>query len=272
MPVTADIYRDQDHPGRDDRDAEVLRLLRFAATVADPVQAGEDRERAVELLLGLAHGIAARYVRRGVNVDDLRQVAAVAVLLAVGRFDPARGEAFFGYVSVTIHGELKRYLRDHGWTVRPGRADHDRYHQIVAARHDLRQSLGAEPTIGDLADHLDIEPELVRAAGRFVTVHSGMSLDSMVADHPGMLEKYTRGVHTRDVIEDMTTIAALDRYLRDLGARDRLMVRMRFGLDMTQREIGEHFGLSQMHVSRVLSLALTRLREALAGTVYDPSC
>lgn len=255
-----------------DRDVEVLRLLRFAATTEDSARAREARERAAELLIGFAYAIASRYSRRGVEVDDLRQVAAVAVVLAVGRFDHAQESAFFGYVSVTVHGELKRYLRDHGWAVRPGRADHDRYHQVVGARRDLAQSLGAEPTTADIADYLGMPPSLVRATVGLAVLYTAASLESMVTDQPGVLQEHTRGVPARDLIEEMITTATLDQYLQAFSARDRSVLRMRFELDLTQREIGEHLGISQMNVSRVLSSALARLRETLTGTVYDPAC
>lgn len=256
---------------RPDRDVEVLRLLRFAAT-ADPVQARQARERAVQLLVGLAHAIASRYSRRGVEIEDLQQVAAVAVVLAVGRFDPAQADAFFGYVGVTIHGELKRHLRDHGWAVRPGRADHDRYHQVVGARRDLAQSSGAEPTTEDIAAYLGSDPSLVRAAQRVAVLYRAASVESMMTDQPGMLEEHTRSVSVRDVIEEVTTTVALEQYLQGFSARERLVLRMRFEFDLTQREIGERLGISQVHVSRVLSMALARLRQALTGTMYDPAC
>lgn len=272
MPTTSGTTTDADRCARHDRDQEVLRLLRRAHVIDDPDQAAKSRERAIELLIGWAHSIASRYARRGVEVDDLRQVAAIAVVLAVDRFDLARQSSFFAYLGVTVHGELKRHLRDYGWSVRPARADHDRYHHVLQASGDLTQSLGAEPTAGDIAEHLGIEPELVRAAQQMSASYTAASLDTMLAEHPGMVEEHARNANTVDVIDAATTAATLDHYLKAFSPRDRLMLALRFEQDLTQREIGEYLGINQMQVSRVLSAVLTRLRETLADTFYNPAC
>lgn len=129
--------------------------------------------------LGLARAVARRYTHRGVDAEDLYQVASLALVQAAARFDPTRGTSFAGYAAVCLHGELKRYLRDYAWAVRPPRPIHDLYQQVTRAITDLTHTLGTAPTISDIAHYLDVDPDQVRAAHKARTAYTAASLDAL---------------------------------------------------------------------------------------------
>ncbi|MDQ2852269.1 MAG: sigma-70 family RNA polymerase sigma factor [Actinomycetota bacterium] len=167
-----------------------------------------------------------------------------------------------------LHGELKRYLRDYAWAVRPPRPIHDLYQQVTRATADLTHTLGTTPTISDIAHYLDVDPDQVRAAHKARTAYTAASLDALVQDHPDHLlfqlapAAGAAGADTYDRVDLAVTIATL---LRGLSPREQQIVGLRFGHELTQQEIGDRLGLSQMHVSRLLSSITARLRTQLTS-------
>lgn len=256
------------HPDAVDRDTRTISALQRAREAKDAAQAATLRETVIHENIALAHSIAGRYANRGVDLEDLQQVAALALVLAAGRFDPERGSNFTSYAGPTIHGELKRHLRDHAWAVRPPRGLHDTYHEVLQARRALAQSLGGEPSAQDIAAHLEIAVSTVLEAQRLGYSYTAASLEALTAQRPDVP---VGTALTCGTVED--TDAGLVGVLLDQGlgapasSRDRLLLRLRFEQDLTQQEIGARLGLSQMQVSRLLSAILARLRTSLADDI-----
>ncbi|MEO8852065.1 MAG: sigma-70 family RNA polymerase sigma factor, partial [Allobranchiibius sp.] len=219
------------------------------------------RDELVHQYLGLARGIARRYTHRGVDPEDLDQVASMALVAAANRYDPARGTEFGAYATLSIHGTLKRYLRDHAWAVRPPRVVHDTFHQVTRATMELTQTLAGTPTTHDIAQYLGIEHGQVLQAQRAGSCYTATSLDALTAERSALPELAiahdTRSGHAVDLS------IALDQVIRALPARDQHLVRLRFEHDLTQQQIGDRLGISQMQVSRLLSSLIARLRTQL---------
>jgi RNA polymerase sigma-B factor len=220
------------------------------------------REAIVKRYMPFARQLARRY-GHGADLEDLEQVAAVGLVKAIDRFDPGRGLAFSSFAFPTIAGEVKRYLRDHGWSVRVPRDVQETYIHIDRATEDLTTQLGRVPTAAELADRVGSTVEAVLEARQAVTARRAVSLDQP-----------TRGGETSDTLgafvgfeesgfEAAEQSALLDTLLRELTERDRLILQLRFVGDLTQIEIGERVGLSQMHVSRIIRGAIAQLQDAV---------
>lgn len=225
----------------------------------DPVM--QHRDALVHQYLGLARGIARQYTGRGIETEDLYQVASLALVGVAGRFDPEHGNGFATYASVSIHGTLKRHLRDHAWAVRPPRALHDTYHQVTRATEELTHSLGTTPTVNDIAEHLGIDPQQVHEARHAGSGYTATSLDALGQDRPGGPWHELPG--GGDGFDATDLAITLDHVVSALPVRDQELVRLRFTEDLTQREIGDHLGISQMQVSRRLSSLTAQLRTQL---------
>ncbi|MDQ3468645.1 MAG: SigB/SigF/SigG family RNA polymerase sigma factor [Actinomycetota bacterium] len=240
-----------DPPGRD-ADEELALFVEFATTRRRAV-----RNQLVERHMGLAAHVASRFGRRGPSDDDLRQVAFLALVKAVDRFDPERGVAFSTFAGRTIEGEIKRHFRDHTWTVRVPRSAKELHLQLRKATDELTQRLGRSPTVAQLAGHLGITADEVVegiAAGSAYTTHS---LDAPLGpdgEGPRQLGASDKGfVHVVD-------IEMIGRMLDQLPEREREIVRLRFYEDLSQSEIAARVGISQMHVSRLLRRSFEAMR------------
>jgi RNA polymerase sigma-B factor len=213
------------------------------------VQHGDHNARAIliERFLPLARSLARRYQRSGEPLEDLIQVASVALVKAIDRYDPARGCAFSSFAVPTITGELKRHFRDLTWTVRPPR--------------DIQQ-LDRSPTTGELATAAGLDDEQVLEALQARGGRSGLSLQAPQgeAGDATTLEE-TLGAEDPDIARAETR-AELSELMKRISPRAREMLRLRFEEDMTQAEIGAVFGVSQMQVSRILRQTITQLRDA----------
>lgn len=232
----------------------------------------ERRDAAVKANLGLAYAIATRYTNRGVDIEDLQQVAALALVLAARRFDPGRGCTLSTFAAPTIHGELKRHLRDHAWAVRPPRALHDRYHEVAQASRMLEQTLGREPSPQDIASHVGISIAQVREAQRVGSSYTASSLEALTAERPDSPLGAPVAFGSVHDAEASVVAIMLDQTLgTQASSRERLLLRLRFEQDLTQQEIGDRLGISQMQVSRLLAAVLTRLRAGLAETMEYPA-
>jgi RNA polymerase sigma-B factor len=227
---------------------------RFGAT-GDPAA----REQLIERFLPLARSIALRFSTRRDTLEDLLQVATIGLINAVDRFDPARGVAFSTYAVPTISGEIKRYFRDRTWTVRPPRALQELALRVDGAVAALTEDKRA-PTVTEIAQRLDEPEELVLEALHAHHARYGVSMQAQLGsdeDDGGRLEDRL-GIDD-GAFEVAEERVVLERLMRMVPERDRRVLRMHFELDMTQREIGEVLGDSQIQVSPISRPALRRM-------------
>lgn len=225
-----------------------------------------DDERAEKLTLenlALAESVARRFFQRNAARDeDLVQIAYIGLWNAARRFDPERGFGFAAFAVPTISGEIKRYLRDHGWFVRPPRPVQDLRARIAEASPRLAQKLGRRPSVEELTSDLDSRADLVREAINSQYHLHPASLDVGVgADRESTLgDLLSDG---GDELERAELSALLWSASRALTARERRVVHLRFFEDRTQQEIAKEVGVTQMQISRILTKALGILRERI---------
>lgn len=219
-------------------------------------------ERLVRLHLPLADGIAGRYSGRGIERDDLVQVARLGLLKAVHRFNADRGVVFPAFATPTITGEVKRHFRDHGWAVRPPRRLQELHARVGPVSRELEQRLHRPPVPEELAGELEVElAELTRAL-EAATGFTTLSFDHRPGDDAPSLEQQLPAED--DEIEHIEDRVALRAAIEALDNRERLVVTLRFDHDLTQSQIAQRLGVSQMQVSRILTKLLARLRDELA--------
>jgi RNA polymerase sigma-B factor len=225
------------------------------------------REELVRRLLPLARRMARRYRRSDEPLDDLVQVATLGLIKAIDRFDPARETAFSSYAVPTMLGELKRYFRDNGWAVHVPRGMQERVMQVDNAMKDMSRRLGRSPSAAEVAATLGIDTEQVLEAMEAASAYDAVSLDSYRFGDDGDGETYADSIGVEDErFEIVEYGAAIAPTLQALPARDRIVLHLRFVEDMTQAEIAERVGVSQMHVSRLIRRALERLRTVAEHT------
>lgn len=218
----------------------------------------QSEERLIEEHVPLARHLAARFADRGEMLDDLVQVAMLGLVKAAKRFDPDRGVQFSTFATATISGELKRYFRDHRWGVRVARPVQDLYLEVRASIDARTQELGRSPTMAEIADSVGSNVEDVIAALEAGRTFRPASVDSggRASDDEVTIDLVEVEVGF-DGVEDHARIEGL---LERLSSRQQRLVRMRFMEELTQSQIAERMGLSQMQVSRLLVRALTQLR------------
>jgi RNA polymerase sigma-B factor len=224
------------------------------------------RDELIERFLPLARKLARRYERASEPLEDLVQVASLALVKAVDRYDPSRGDAFSSYAVPTILGEIKRYFRDTGWSLHVPRGMQERVLDVNSAVELLASDLGHSPNPKQIALKLDIPVEHVVEALGAAAAYDTMSLDAPRRggdEEPGTIADGLGVMDDRfEFVEDSATI---ERGLRALPQRERAIVHLRFSEGLTQAQIAERMGLSQMHVSRLLRRALERVR-LVSGT------
>lgn len=213
------------------------------------------RAALVEEYAPLARSLARRYHRGHEPVEDLTQVAMEALLLAIDRFDPARGLPFVAYAIPTMSGTIKRYYRDHGWSLRVPRSVHDLTTSIRHAVGLLEQDLGREPTAAEVADLLSVPAEQVARV-----LHAAASRTVRSLDEPDVQASVGGPCRELARAEDH---AALGRALGTLDGEERRAIVRYYEDGWTQARIAEELGRSQIHVSRVLARALAHLRDRL---------
>ncbi|MBO4255519.1 RNA polymerase sigma factor SigF [Streptomyces griseorubiginosus] len=248
------------HPHDDAPDtAEDFRRL---ASLPPGPQRESLRERVVEAWLPMAERLAGRFRSRGESYEDLRQVAALGLVKAVDRYDPALGNAFESYAVPTITGEIKRHFRDHMWTLHVPRRVQDLRNRVRIATQDLSQTVsGRRPTVAEIAEHAEMSEEDVRAGLEALESFTALSLD---AELPGSEDGYSLSdaLGSADpALETVVDREAVAPQLAALPERERAILYMRFFGDMTQSRIAEQLGISQMHVSRLISRCCDRVRE-----------
>jgi RNA polymerase sigma-B factor len=223
---------------------------------------GGDRSARAELIerfLPLARSIAGRYNRSGEPLEDLVQVASVALVKAIDRYDLGRECAFTSFAVPTIVGELKRHFRDHTWTVRPPRDIQELALRIDPALTQLWQRLDRSPTVSELAATIGVSDERILEALQAYNGRGGLSLQRPVGGDTAATLGESIGAEDPDLFQAEMR-ADLNRLMRFVSPRAQEMLRLRFEHDMTQTEIGALFGVSQMQVSRILRAAIARLR------------
>ncbi|BCJ47002.1 hypothetical protein GCM10010168_34780 [Actinoplanes ianthinogenes] len=220
------------------------------------------RERVISAWLPMARRLARRYANRGEDLEDLTQVATVGLLKAVDGFDPERGGEFAGYAIPTVLGELKRHFRDRMWNIRVPRRLQELNMAINRARVDLVQRLGRVPTVADIAGHLGISEEDVIEGLEGAYAYRPASLSAPIGtDGDGELGDSLGGVDPG--YEQAELHLMLGPALARLTEREQHIIALRFHGNLTQAQIGERIGVSQMHVSRILSQAIVKLRQSM---------
>jgi RNA polymerase sigma-B factor len=238
--------------------ARADRLLLERAHNGDPAA----REALVGRFLPLARQLARRYQRAGEPLDDLIQVASLGLLKAIDRFDPSRETAFSSFAVPTILGELKRHFRDRGWSVRVPRDLQELAVRLEPVGEELSRELGRAATPAEIAQRTGATLEQVLEAREAASAYRAISLDRPREDDEegdGMAASFGIEDPGFGTAEDSATI---ERLMRVLTEREREILHLRFTEDLTQAEIGERVGVSQMHVSRIIRQAIGRLREA----------
>lgn len=218
----------------------------------------------IEANIGVARSIASRYRNRGIDLDDLQQVALLGLTKAAQRFDPDAGHDFLSYAVPTVRGEIRRHFRDAGWMVRPPRRIQDLQARLGAAHDELEHSLGRSPRPSEIALHLGEEladvVEALAADGCFTPT----SLDLAVADGSSTLgDQIGREDRSLSSAEARIILAPV---VSHLAPRDRLILQLRFLEEQTQQEIAQAVGLTQAQVSRVLTRILADLRAGLTDS------
>jgi RNA polymerase sigma-B factor len=223
-----------------------------------------DHEALVKRFLPLARHLAARY-RHGGEREDVMQVAAIGLLKAIDRYDPARGIAFSSFAVPTIVGEVKRYFRDLGWTVRVPRDVQELALRVDRMAETLTGELGRPPTAYEIATRCGVSAEQVLEARATATAHHAISLDQPVRE-PGD-DAVVSGLVDEEwgfkQVEDATQV---DQLLAVLPPREREVLLLRFRDDLMQREIAERVGVSQMQVSRLIAQSLATLQRVHGGS------
>jgi RNA polymerase sigma-B factor len=244
-------------------DTELLRIVRSQPP------GSRRRAGACELLVtrhrNLVRSCVARYKRSPEPAEDLMQVGYVGLLKAISNFDPDLGGSLAAYAQPCISGEIKRHFRDKRWQVHVERSMQELVLAVREATRQLTQQLGRQPTDADVAGHLGISDAGLREARRAGLVFSPASLDAPLAGHPGAASLADVLGAEDPAVEHTLDMESVAAHWGELPRREQKILLLRFYGDMTQAEIGQQLGISQMHVSRLLAHALAHLRHRLLG-------
>jgi RNA polymerase sigma-B factor len=250
--------------GRAERARQTELLVAELTACDDPARDQLLRDQLVELNMPVAATIAQRYRSRGIDYDDLRQVAYLALARAVQRFDAQSGHALLSFCVPTIRGEIRRYFRDQGWMVRPPRRLQELQQQVARAQSELTFELGRPATVEELAERLDEDPADIREAQGGQGCFTPASLDRPLGAEEGAA---TLGDMVEGDADDGTSAAeariTLAPVVRQLSERDRRIIQLRFYDGLTQREIAEDIGVTQMQVSRLLTRIFRDIRRGV---------
>lgn len=223
------------------------------------------RERIVEMHRPLAMEIARRYRYRGEPLEDLLQAAYVGLMKAINGFDAELGHAFRGYAVVTMTGEVKRHFRDRTWAIRVPRLYQERRSELNRLVSDLSQDLGRSPTVAELAVKMNISEEEVLLTLDASAAYSTLSLDAPLGSDDDAASLGEVIPEDDDTLGTLIDAEAVRPLIDALPHREKNILLLRFFGNMTQAEIAAEFGISQMHVSRILRKVLDQLRAELVG-------
>jgi RNA polymerase sigma-B factor len=227
----------------------------------------EVRNRLVLMHLGLARWLAARFAHRGEPLEDLVQVGSIGLIHAVERFEPERGTKFTTFATATIVGEIKRYFRDSTWALKVPRFLRELSVHVIQANESLSQRLGRSPTIAEIAAHVGSSEEETLDAMELGSTHGTISLDRplRIEDTDDTLITMQDEVGTIDAeLQRLENYHALRAAMKRLDHCGKTIIHLRFLHGLSQTEVAERLGISQMHVSRLQRKALHRLKELLA--------
>ncbi|MFD3948170.1 RNA polymerase sigma factor SigF [Streptomyces sp. NPDC058579] len=252
----------QEAPDPHDRSGARALFIKLRELPEGSQEKAELRNQLVRMHLPLVEHLARRFRNRGEPLDDLTQVATIGLIKSVDRFDPERGVEFSTYATPTVVGEIKRHFRDKGWAVRVPRRLQELRLSLTTATAELSQLHGRSPTVHELAERLGISEEEVLEGLESANAYSTLSLDvpdtddesPAVADTLGAEDEALEGVEYRESLKPL---------LEDLPPREKRILLLRFFGNMTQSQIAQEVGISQMHVSRLLARTLAQLREKL---------
>ncbi|MEO3975833.1 RNA polymerase sigma factor SigF [Streptomyces sp. CAU 1734] len=265
LPDQSEQVSEDNHgrqPDPRDRSGARLMFIRLRELPDGSADRAELRNQLVRMHLPLVEHLARRFRNRGEPLDDLTQVATIGLIKSVDRFDPDRGVEFSTYATPTVVGEIKRHFRDKGWAVRVPRRLQELRLALTTATAELSQQHGRSPTVHELAERLGISEEEVLEGLESANAYSTLSLDvpdtddesPAVADTLGAEDEALEGVEYRESLKPL---------LEDLPPREKRILLLRFFGNMTQSQIAQEVGISQMHVSRLLARTLAQLREKL---------
>jgi RNA polymerase sigma-B factor len=236
---------------------------RYAELAAEDPERQRLRDQLISGYLPVAERIARRFAGRGEPLEDLTQVATVGLIHAVDRFDHARGSSFLSFAVPTITGEVRRYFRDHGWSTRVPRRLKDLHLAIRNMSAELSQQLGRPPRPSEIADRLGLPTSTVVEGLQAGESYRSLSLDEMfgTGEDTATVSEFLVALDTElALIDDREALRPL---LAELTARDRTILALRFFRHLTQTQIADQVGLSQMHVSRVLTKTLSFLQQRM---------
>jgi RNA polymerase sigma-B factor len=222
------------------------------------------REELIERYMSLVRSLARRYSYRGEQLDDLVQIGAIGLIKAIDRFNLDRGVELTTYATPNIIGEIKRHFRDKGWSVRVPRGLQELNVQISKLIEQLTVQLGRSPTIPELAEAAGVEEEAVLEALESGRAYSSVSLSTGASDEEGELdplESLGSEDHEFEISEDRAVLAP---GFKVLDARERKILHLRFFSGLTQSQIADQIGISQMHVSRLIRRSLEKIRQEIA--------
>jgi RNA polymerase sigma-B factor len=224
------------------------------------------REQLIEQYMSLVRSLARRYAYRGEQFDDLVQIGAIGLIKAIDRFDVNRGVELTTYATPNIIGEIKRHFRDRSWAVRVPRGLQELNVQLSKLIEQLTVQLSRSPTIPELAQAAGVDEEAVLEALESGRAYSSLSLSQGTGQEDGdeidPLESLGELEHEYEVSEDRAVLAP---GFRALDPRERTILHLRFFEGLTQSQIAQHVGISQMHVSRLIRRALEKIREEIAA-------
>jgi RNA polymerase sigma-B factor len=245
---------------RGEYDHLMPKLAEHAALEREDPRRARLRDELVRGHLPVAQHIARRFSRRGEPEEDLEQVATLGLINAVDRYDPERGTDFLSYAVPTITGEVRRHFRDQAWSMRVPRRLKDLNVTLSAAMSAMSQTLGRAPNAAELAEHLGIGKEEVLEALEASNAYRSGSLDEMLVDDPDSGTVSDLLGEADAALEQVEYQQTLTPLLERLPQRERTIIKLRFFGNMTQSQIAEQVGISQMHVSRLLARTLAQLR------------
>ncbi|MFE2721945.1 RNA polymerase sigma factor SigF [Kitasatospora sp. NPDC059327] len=250
-------------PGLDTRTLSRSLFLRLAALEAGSEEHTYVRDTLIELNLPLVRYASARFRSRNEPMEDIVQVGTIGLIKAIDRFDPERGVEFPTFAMPTVVGEIKRFFRDTSWSVRVPRRLQELRLALTKAGDDLAQKLDRSPTVAELAACLGVSEEDVVEGLAVGNAYTASSLDSSPGEEDGDGPLAERLGYEDLALEGVEYRESLKPLLAKLPPRERRIIMLRFFGNLTQSQIGEEIGISQMHVSRLLTKTLTQLREGL---------
>jgi RNA polymerase sigma-B factor len=242
---------------------ELRALHRRYRDSKDPAERERIRAQLVDAYRDFVYFLARKFANRGEPLDDIVQVGYLGLIKAIERFDPDLGYEFTTFATLTVAGEIKRYFRDKGTAIRFPRRLQELRQSVVRVNEQMKNELGREPTVHELADRLAVEPEDVTEAIEMGPAYMPLSLDQPIGSSDGQDGRSIADqIGTEDPELDRVEMRdLLNRAMEHLTPRERAIMAMRFYEQMSQSEIARRLGISQMHVSRLQRAALEQLRK-----------